>query len=154
MHLASKGLKSFQPVNTGGTIDLGAFSVTWVRADHSAGMGEAGVSVPLGNANGAIIKAKGEKTGSAGSKAAEASDKSYDEDFLLNFGDLSEPHDLLLDHLIEDGVNIDLPAPQPTASNSGASFGGSRLSADSVSPPLPPHRSASRANGRAPRCRR
>lgn len=62
MHLASKGLKSFQPVNTGGTIDLGAFSVTWVRADHSAGMGEAGVSVPLGNANGAILKAKGEKT--------------------------------------------------------------------------------------------
>lgn len=62
MHLASKGLKAFQPVNTGGTIDLGAFSVTWVRADHSAGMGEAGVTVPLGNANGAIIKAKGEKT--------------------------------------------------------------------------------------------
>ncbi len=62
MHLASKGLKAFQPVNTGGTIDLGAFSVTWVRADHSAGMGEAGVTVPLGNANGAILKAKGEKT--------------------------------------------------------------------------------------------
>lgn len=62
MHLASKGLKKFQPMNTGGTVDLGAFSVTLVRADHSAGMGEAGVAVPVGNANGVIIKAPGEKT--------------------------------------------------------------------------------------------
>ena len=62
MHLASKGLKTFQPMNTGGTVDLGAFSVTLVRADHSAGMGEAGVAVPVGSANGAIIKAPGEKT--------------------------------------------------------------------------------------------
>lgn len=62
MHLASKGLKKFEPMNTGGTVDLGAFSVTLVRADHSAGMGEAGVTVPVGNANGAIIKAPGEKT--------------------------------------------------------------------------------------------
>ncbi|PZR91370.1 MAG: metal-dependent hydrolase [Stutzerimonas stutzeri] len=62
MHLASKGLKTFQPMNTGGSVDLGAFSVTLVRADHSAGMGEAGVAVPVGNANGAIIKAPGEKT--------------------------------------------------------------------------------------------
>ncbi len=62
MHLASKGLKSFQPINTGGTVDLGPFSVTLVRADHSAGMGEAGVAMPVGNANGAIVKAKGEKT--------------------------------------------------------------------------------------------
>jgi len=62
MHLASKGLKKFQPMNTGGSVDLGAFSVTLVRADHSAGMGEAGVAVPVGNANGAIIKAPGEKT--------------------------------------------------------------------------------------------
>lgn len=62
MHLASKGLKKFQPMNTGGTIDLGPFSVTLTRADHSAGMGEAGVSVPVGSPNGAIIKAKGEKT--------------------------------------------------------------------------------------------
>lgn len=62
MHLASKGLKKFQPMNTGGSVDLSAFSVTLVRADHSAGMGEAGVAVPVGNANGAIIKAPGEKT--------------------------------------------------------------------------------------------
>lgn len=62
MHLAAKGLQNFQPMNTGGTVDLGPFSVTLVRADHSAGMGEAGVSMPVGNANGAIIKAPGEKT--------------------------------------------------------------------------------------------
>jgi len=62
MHLASKGLKSFQPLNTGGTVDLGPFSVTLTRADHSAGMGEAGVSVPVGSPNGVILKARGEKT--------------------------------------------------------------------------------------------
>ncbi|TAJ30225.1 metal-dependent hydrolase [Bosea sp. (in: a-proteobacteria)] len=62
MHLASKGLKAFQPMNTGGTVDLGPFSVTLTRADHSAGMGEAGVTVPVGSPNGAIVKAKGEKT--------------------------------------------------------------------------------------------
>ena len=62
MHLASKGLKRFQPMNTGGTVDLGPFSVTLTRADHSAGIGEAGVTVPVGNPNGAIVKAKGEKT--------------------------------------------------------------------------------------------
>ncbi|WP_439499797.1 metal-dependent hydrolase [Bosea sp. (in: a-proteobacteria)] len=62
MYLATKGLQKFEPMNTGGTIDLGAFSVTLVRADHSAGLVEAGVGFPLGSANGAIIKAKGEKT--------------------------------------------------------------------------------------------
>lgn len=62
MYLASKGLKKFEPMNTGGTVDLGPFSVTLVRADHSAGLVEAGVGFPLGSANGAIIKAKGEKT--------------------------------------------------------------------------------------------
>ncbi len=62
MYLASKGLQKFEPMNTGGTIDLGAFSVSLVRADHSAGLGEAGVNVPVGSANGAIVKAAGEKT--------------------------------------------------------------------------------------------
>lgn len=62
MYLASQGLKAFQPMNTGGTVDLGAFSVSLVRADHSAGLVEGGVTFPLGNPNGAIIKAKGEKT--------------------------------------------------------------------------------------------
>ncbi|GAU85206.1 metal-dependent hydrolase [Bosea sp. BIWAKO-01] len=62
MYLASKGLKKFEPMNTGGTVDLGAFQTTLVRADHSAGLVEAGVGYPLGSANGAVIKAPGEKT--------------------------------------------------------------------------------------------
>jgi L-ascorbate metabolism protein UlaG (beta-lactamase superfamily) len=62
MHLASQGLTVFDPMNTGGTTDQGAFSVTMTRADHSAGMGEAGVMMPIGNANGLIVKAKGEPT--------------------------------------------------------------------------------------------
>lgn len=62
MYLASKGLKKFEPMNTGGTVDLGAFQTTLVRADHSAGLVEAGVAYPLGSANGAVIKAPGEKT--------------------------------------------------------------------------------------------
>ncbi len=62
MWLASQGLKTFSPMNTGGTADVGGFEVTLVRADHSAGMVEAGVGFPLGNANGVIVKAAGEPT--------------------------------------------------------------------------------------------
>jgi L-ascorbate metabolism protein UlaG (beta-lactamase superfamily) len=62
MWLASKGLQSFDPMNTGGTTDQGGFTVTLVRADHSAGMSEAGVTVPLGNPNGIIVKAPGQPT--------------------------------------------------------------------------------------------
>lgn len=61
MWLASQGLERFDPMNTGGTIDAGGFKVTLVRADHSAGMGEAGVAVPLGQPNGIIVRAPGEK---------------------------------------------------------------------------------------------
>lgn len=60
MFLASKGLRTFSPMNTGGTVDMGAFKVSLVRADHSAGQVEAGVGFPLGDANGAIIAAPGE----------------------------------------------------------------------------------------------
>ena len=62
MWLASKGVQSFDPMNTGGTTDQGGFTVTLVRADHSAAMTEAGATVPLGNANGVIVKAPGEPT--------------------------------------------------------------------------------------------
>jgi L-ascorbate metabolism protein UlaG (beta-lactamase superfamily) len=58
MYLASQGLKTFLPMNAGGTVDLGVFSVSMVRADHSAGMVEAGVGFPLGNANGVIVAPK------------------------------------------------------------------------------------------------
>jgi L-ascorbate metabolism protein UlaG (beta-lactamase superfamily) len=62
MWLASKGLENFDPMNTGGTTDQGGFTVTLVRADHSAGLVEAAVTFPLGNPNGAIVKAEGEPT--------------------------------------------------------------------------------------------
>ncbi len=62
MWLASKGLQNFDPMNTGGTIDQGGFTVTLVRADHSAGMVEGDVGFPLGSANGIIVKTPGEPT--------------------------------------------------------------------------------------------
>src|SRR2546422_4076002 len=37
MWLAAQGLEKFNPMNTGGTTDLGGFTVTMVRADHSSG---------------------------------------------------------------------------------------------------------------------
>jgi L-ascorbate metabolism protein UlaG (beta-lactamase superfamily) len=37
MRLAGKGLRKFDPMNTGGTTDHGGFTVTLVGADHSSG---------------------------------------------------------------------------------------------------------------------
>jgi L-ascorbate metabolism protein UlaG (beta-lactamase superfamily) len=62
MWLAGKGLEKLNPMNTGGTTDLGAFSVSLVRADHSSGDIQNGASVYLGNPHGVIITAKGEPT--------------------------------------------------------------------------------------------
>ena len=62
MWLASRGLATFDPMNTGGTTQQEGFSVTLVRADHSAAMIEAGVTVPLGSPNGVIVRAPGEPT--------------------------------------------------------------------------------------------
>src|ERR1041384_7963371 len=62
MWLASKGLQKFNPMNTGGTTDLGSFTVTMVRADHSSGDIKDGAPIYLGNPCGVIIKAKGEPT--------------------------------------------------------------------------------------------
>ncbi|AWB20253.1 metal-dependent hydrolase [Methylobacterium currus] len=62
MWLSSKGVTQFEPMNTGGTVDVGGFRVSLVRADHSAGMSEAGVTVPLGLPNGVIVRAEGEPT--------------------------------------------------------------------------------------------
>jgi L-ascorbate metabolism protein UlaG (beta-lactamase superfamily) len=62
MYLATQGLENFDPMNTGGTTDQDGFTVTLVRADHSAGLVETGVNFPLGNANGIIVKAPGEPT--------------------------------------------------------------------------------------------
>ena len=57
--LAGQGLASYEPMNTGGTVDAGPFSVTLVRADHSSAVVESGANVPLGSANGVVIKAPG-----------------------------------------------------------------------------------------------
>jgi len=62
MWLMSKGLEKLNPMNTGGTADLGGFTVTLVRADHSSGDITDGMPIYLGNPCGAIIKAKGERT--------------------------------------------------------------------------------------------
>jgi L-ascorbate metabolism protein UlaG (beta-lactamase superfamily) len=59
MYLVSQGLEALDPMNTGGTTRQDGFSITMVRADHSAGMGEAGVHVPLGSPNGLIVKPDG-----------------------------------------------------------------------------------------------
>jgi L-ascorbate metabolism protein UlaG (beta-lactamase superfamily) len=60
MWLAGKGLQKFNPMNTGGTTDLGGFSVTLVRADHSSSDTSAGPPVYLGNPCGVIVKAPGQ----------------------------------------------------------------------------------------------
>src|SRR3954471_21761854 len=62
MWLVSKGLEKLNPMNSGGTTDLGGFTVTLVRADHSSGDIVDGTPIYLGNPCGAIIKAKGEPT--------------------------------------------------------------------------------------------
>jgi L-ascorbate metabolism protein UlaG (beta-lactamase superfamily) len=62
MWLGKKGVEKLNPMNTGGTVDLGSFSVSMVRADHSSGSNEGDTSVYLGNPHGLIVKAKGEPT--------------------------------------------------------------------------------------------
>jgi len=62
MWLGGKGLQKMNPMNTGGTTDLGGFTVTMVRADHSSGDIKDGMPIYLGNPCGVIIKAKGEPT--------------------------------------------------------------------------------------------
>lgn len=62
MWLAGKGLEKFNPMNTGGTSDLGGFTVTLVRADHSSGDIADGMPIYLGNPCGVIVKAAGEPT--------------------------------------------------------------------------------------------
>ena len=62
MWLVGRGLDKINPMNTGGTTDLGGFTVTLVRADHSSGDIKDGMPVYLGNPCGAIIKASGEPT--------------------------------------------------------------------------------------------
>lgn len=65
MWLAKQGLEAMEPMNTGGSIDLGEFSVALTIAFHSsAQIDEAGVSQSLGLPNGVVVtpKAEGEPT--------------------------------------------------------------------------------------------
>jgi L-ascorbate metabolism protein UlaG (beta-lactamase superfamily) len=62
MWLAASGLEKFNPMNTGGTTDLGGFTVTMVRADHSSGDIKDGMPIYLGNPCGVIVKAANEPT--------------------------------------------------------------------------------------------
>ncbi|MFG1462881.1 metal-dependent hydrolase [Xanthobacter sp. DSM 24535] len=59
--LGAQGLTNLEMMNTGGTIDLGGFTVTMVRADHSSG-GGGGNPTYLGNPTGLIVKAAGQPT--------------------------------------------------------------------------------------------
>jgi L-ascorbate metabolism protein UlaG (beta-lactamase superfamily) len=59
--LGGQGLSSFDPMNTGGTTDQGAFTVTFVNALHSSATQVGGVSHALGNPNGVILKVPGER---------------------------------------------------------------------------------------------
>lgn len=58
MWLAKQGVSAFDPMNTGGTTDQGDFSVSLVRADHSAALVEMDVGFPLGSANGMVVTPK------------------------------------------------------------------------------------------------
>lgn len=62
MWLAKKGVEKLNPMNTGGTTDVGGFSISMVRADHSSGSNEGDTSVYLGNPHGLIVTAPGEPT--------------------------------------------------------------------------------------------
>ncbi len=63
MWLAKKGLEKFSPGNTGGTIGMEGFSVTFTNALHSsAAITEDGVSHCLGNANGTMLHFDDEPT--------------------------------------------------------------------------------------------
>ncbi|MES2712425.1 MAG: metal-dependent hydrolase [Pseudomonadota bacterium] len=60
MYLAKRGLKSFDPMNTGGATDQGSFTVTLTQALHSsAAMDENGVQQDLGLPNGIVVTPKG-----------------------------------------------------------------------------------------------
>ena len=62
MILAAEGLKNFDPMNTGGTIEVDGFKVTLTRAYHSAAMEQKGNWVVAGHPNGIVLRAKGEPT--------------------------------------------------------------------------------------------
>jgi L-ascorbate metabolism protein UlaG (beta-lactamase superfamily) len=62
-YLGHRGVERLDPMNTGGTTNQGSFTVTLTQAHHSSATQTAdGVSHSLGNPNGIVLKARGEKT--------------------------------------------------------------------------------------------
>lgn len=61
-HLAGFGVEEMSPMNTGGNVDFGPFSVAFVPAWHSSGTVIDGKPVYLGNPCGIVLMAPGEKT--------------------------------------------------------------------------------------------
>ena len=62
MWLGTKGAKTLDPANTGGTLEQGGFTASFVRADHSSTMIEGDAFTPLGLPNGIVVTAPGEPT--------------------------------------------------------------------------------------------
>ena len=61
--LGHRGVQALDLANTGGTIDRGGFTVTFVNAVHSSALvGEDGTAHALGSANGIVIHAPDEQT--------------------------------------------------------------------------------------------
>jgi len=59
MWLGRQGLEKMEPLNTGGAVDLGEFSVALTIAFHSSSqMGEDGIAHSLGLPNGAVVTPK------------------------------------------------------------------------------------------------
>lgn len=59
VYLARQGIEKFDPMNTGGTIDQGEFSVSLTIAFHSASeLDDKGVSQCLGSPNGIVVTPK------------------------------------------------------------------------------------------------
>jgi len=58
MYLSGLGAKKINPGNTGGTVDCGAFTVSFTEALHSSGTVVNGQSIYLGSPNGLVVKPK------------------------------------------------------------------------------------------------
>ncbi len=62
-YLGHNGVEKLEAMNSGGTIDLGAFRVSMTVAHHSSGMiDKNGVAMSLGLPHGLVLRAPGEKT--------------------------------------------------------------------------------------------
>lgn len=56
-----QGIENFSPMNSGGKVNAGPFSVALTRADHSSSFQAGGEAIYLGNPHGVVVEAPGEK---------------------------------------------------------------------------------------------